>query len=254
MSGEDPALPPGPTVVKLGGSLHDAGELCAWLAAVAEFPRSNGPRAATLDPAIKSRGDIGEEGRPAAPPATTVTPRFVRGVQGGRTPSGIVVVPGGGPFADTVRDAQARAGFGDLAAHRMAILAMQQYGLMLQALEPRLGLAEVERGLRGPGAVVWLPWRMVGRLETVEASWDVTSDSLALWLARRIGAPRLVLVKSAPLPASGAAGAAGLAAAGVVDPAFPRLLAAYPGEVRCLGRGDAARLAERAAGLRVLPG
>ena len=53
-----------------------------------------------------------------------------------------VVVPGGGPFADTVRDAQARLGFHDLAAHRMAILAMQQYGLMLQALEPRLGLAE----------------------------------------------------------------------------------------------------------------
>jgi 5-(aminomethyl)-3-furanmethanol phosphate kinase len=246
MSGEDPALPPGPTVVKLGGSLHDAGELCAWLAAVVEAagPGPDGPGSATLD-APPARGMTKER---------FVTPRFVRGVQGGRTPSGIVVVPGGGPFADAVRDAQARAGFGDLAAHRMAILAMQQYGLMLQALEPRLGLAETEDELRGEAPVVWLPWRMVGRLETLEASWDVTSDSLALWLARRIGAPRLVLVKSAPLPASGAAGAAGLAAAGVIDPAFPRLLAAYPGEVRCLGRGDAARLAERAAGLRVLPG
>ena len=97
-----------------------------------------------------------------------------------------VVVPGGGPFADTVRDAQARLGFHDLAAHRMAILAMQQYGLMLQALEPRLALAETSTDLAAipPGAgAVWLPWRMVGLEPGIEPSWDVTSDSLALWLA-----------------------------------------------------------------------
>ena len=37
----------------------------------------------------------------------------------------IVLVPGGGPFADAVRDAQARMGFDDGAAHRMALLAME---------------------------------------------------------------------------------------------------------------------------------
>ena len=36
----------------------------------------------------------------------------------------------------------------DLAAHRMAILAMQQFGLALQAMEPRLALAETEAELR----------------------------------------------------------------------------------------------------------
>ncbi len=39
----------------------------------------------------------------------------------------VVLVPGGGPFADTVRSAQAAMGFDDLAAHRMALLAMAQY-------------------------------------------------------------------------------------------------------------------------------
>jgi aspartokinase-like uncharacterized kinase len=47
---------------------------------------------------------------------------------------GVVVVPGGGPFADAVRLAQTAMGFDDLAAHRMALLAMAQYGLALAGL------------------------------------------------------------------------------------------------------------------------
>ena len=46
----------------------------------------------------------------------------------------VVVVPGGGPFADTVRSAQAELGFDDSTAHRMALLAMEQYGMALCAL------------------------------------------------------------------------------------------------------------------------
>lgn len=156
-----------------------------------------------------------------------------------------VVVPGGGPFADTVRDAQARLGFHDLAAHRMAILAMQQYGLMLQALEPRLGLAETSTDLAAipPGAgTVWLPWRMVGLEPGIEPSWDVTSDSLALWLARHLDSLQLLLVKSAALP-PGPADPAVLAAAGIIDRAFPGLAAGYSGEIRCLARGDVGILA-----------
>src|SRR5215510_16371000 len=40
----------------------------------------------------------------------------------------VVLVPGGGPFADAVREAQARMGFDDRVAHRMALTAMAQYG------------------------------------------------------------------------------------------------------------------------------
>ena len=44
----------------------------------------------------------------------------VREHGGGRA----VIAPGGGAFADAVRVAQRRDGFSDVAAHRMAILAM----------------------------------------------------------------------------------------------------------------------------------
>ena len=41
----------------------------------------------------------------------------------------VVIVPGGGAFADQVRLAQGRWQFDDITAHRMAILAMQQMAL-----------------------------------------------------------------------------------------------------------------------------
>lgn len=146
-----------------------------------------------------------------------------------------IVVPGGGPFADAVRATQARLDLDELAAHRMAILAMQQYGLLLQALEPRLrlieGIGEVEALARERAAGVWLPWAMVGRDETIPASWEVTSDSLALVLATRLGAARLLLVKAAAVP-DDAAELAGLARRGLIDAAFPRLRPAFRGAVR----------------------
>ena len=38
-----------------------------------------------------------------------------------------LIVPGGGPFADTVRAVDDRLGLGDDAAHWAAVLAMDQY-------------------------------------------------------------------------------------------------------------------------------
>jgi hypothetical protein len=48
----------------------------------------------------------------------------------------LVVVPGGGSFADEVRRADRRFGLGDSAAHWMAILAMDQYAHLLAELAP----------------------------------------------------------------------------------------------------------------------
>src|SRR4051795_8041241 len=54
----------------------------------------------------------------------------------------VVVVPGGGPFADAVRDAQPKIGFDDDAAHHMALLAMEQYGCALASLNGTLVCAD----------------------------------------------------------------------------------------------------------------
>lgn len=143
-----------------------------------------------------------------------------------------VVVPGGGPFADAVRTAQAHHGFSDLAAHRMAFVAMAQTGLMLADLAPtpwRLAWSAeaVQDALTLSPAtpIAWLPDPSRDALE-LEASWNVTSDSLALWLAARLGARRLVLVKSCQRPAR--PDLAALTEAGIVDAAFAAMAEQRP--------------------------
>lgn len=146
----------------------------------------------------------------------------------------LVLVPGGGAFADAVRDMQRRWRFDDATAHRLAISAMEQNGRMLAALQPGLRPAASRAAIRralGAGEVpVWLPSAMaLGRPEIPE-SWDVTSDSLAAWLAAALGAAGLVLVKSVAVADGESAEA--LARRGVVDPLLPAFL--RRGVARCL--------------------
>ena len=140
----------------------------------------------------------------------------------------VVVVPGGGPFADTVRAAQPKMGFDDRAAHEMALLAMEQYGCALASLggwRLAVSAAAIRDVLREGGVPVWSPTPMLRDANDVPSSWDVTSDSLAAWLAGRIGAKRVLLVKQLEPPA-GPLRASELVADGIIDPAFPRFLRA----------------------------
>jgi aspartokinase-like uncharacterized kinase len=110
----------------------------------------------------------------------------------------LVVVPGGGEFADIVRTVDKRFGLGSRVSHRMAVLGMDQYGLVLSELIPKSRLAYslgVVEGLSSSGrVVVLLPSRLVFRARSLEASWDATSDSIAAYVAARLGAEKLVLV------------------------------------------------------------
>jgi 5-(aminomethyl)-3-furanmethanol phosphate kinase len=141
----------------------------------------------------------------------------------------VVVVPGGGPFAETVRVAQPKMGFDDRAAHEMALLAMEQYGCALASLGAGWRLAAsaaaIQDVLREGGVPVWSPTAMLREANDVPWSWDVTSDSLAAWLAGRIGAKRVLLIKQLE-PPPGRLRAADLVADGIIDPAFPRFLRA----------------------------
>ena len=139
----------------------------------------------------------------------------------------VVVVPGGGPFADAVRAAQPRIGFDEDAAHHMAMLGMEQFGHALASFDRRLVVADSMAGLRrvlaGNKVAVWLPARMAMKAADIPASWQVTSDSLAAWLAGKLRAARLVLLKQVELAPQPVA-ATELAERGIVDPAFPAFL------------------------------
>lgn len=141
----------------------------------------------------------------------------------------VVVVPGGGAFADAVRISQHRLGLGDAACHAMALLAMSQSGLALADLAGGRGRFVIvqhrdamEAALRQGGVPIWDPVPMAVAAETLGTDWTVTSDSLAAWLASEIGARAVVLVKSCPVP--DAHDAEALAGSGVVDRCFPGLV------------------------------
>ncbi len=105
----------------------------------------------------------------------------------------VLVVPGGGPFADVVRALDAQVGLGDDVAHRLALQAMDQLGVLLA---PMLPGAELLRELVAPrplGLLVAAP-AFAGRPDVPE-SWDVTSDSLAVLAAGAIGAEEAILLK-----------------------------------------------------------
>lgn len=155
----------------------------------------------------------------------------------------VIIVPGGGVYADAVRQAQQMAGFNDAAAHRLAVMAMDQYGHTLAALEPGLVTAATELELaercwqhRG---IIWLPSGMVLADDSIPTSWDITSDSLAAWLAEHINASHLILVKSVENIAK--LTPQQLADQGVVDPAFPQFSARSPAQMVCLGKGEIER-------------
>lgn len=139
----------------------------------------------------------------------------------------VVIVPGGGPFVDQVRAAQSAWGFDELTAHNMAILGMAQTALLLRsqqgALQPAVRDADIRRALRAGKTALWMPMELLKEHADELTSWDVTSDSLALWLSMRLNAERLVVVKSCAVDP--ALDLPALVRAGVLDARFAAMAA-----------------------------
>jgi aspartokinase-like uncharacterized kinase len=110
----------------------------------------------------------------------------------------ILVVPGGGRFADVVRDSNQHFNLSSAVSHRMAILGMDQFGLLLSQIIPNscaTPLLTDAKQLSGTGVVpVFLPARLMFQEDPLENSWDVTSDSIAAYVAAQVHAGKVVLV------------------------------------------------------------
>jgi dihydroneopterin aldolase len=163
----------------------------------------------------------------------------------------VVIVPGGGALADEVRACQSQLGFGDANAHRMALLAMDQLAWAVAGLRPGFAVgateAELDQALAQGNVAVWAPYALISGRSDIEESWRLTSDSLAVWLADRIGAERCYLIKSIARSHS-KLGARQLAHDGVVDQAFPAMLEATRVTAILLGRDDQQAFAAALAG------
>lgn len=132
----------------------------------------------------------------------------------------IVVVPGGGPFAEAVREFSRREPLSAGAAHWMAILAMDQYAQVLAERIPGAALVDepgaITAAVGSAGVAVLAPARWMRAADVLPHTWDATSDSVAAFVAGALDAERLVLVKPVEAGMEGA----------LVDPCFASVLPA----------------------------
>jgi 5-(aminomethyl)-3-furanmethanol phosphate kinase len=111
----------------------------------------------------------------------------------------LVVVPGGGAFADAVREFDRMHHLSPDTAHWMALLAMDQYAYVLA--ERIAGAILVDEAgpaaaaSEPPGAAILAPSRWMRAADVLPHTWEATSDSVAAFVAGALDAPRLVLVK-----------------------------------------------------------
>jgi aspartokinase-like uncharacterized kinase len=111
----------------------------------------------------------------------------------------LLIVPGGGVFADAVRETEKQFCTSVYVSHKMAVLGMDQFGLLLSELIPdAIAIASLEKSKdywKSETTPVFLPSKMMFREEPLEASWEVTSDSIAAFVACRVNADAVILAK-----------------------------------------------------------
>jgi 5-(aminomethyl)-3-furanmethanol phosphate kinase len=165
----------------------------------------------------------------------------------------LVLIAGGGPAADVIRDLDKIHGLGDLIAHRLALHAMDLTAVFLAELLPGNVAIQSLNALNAvwsSGAIPVLAPRLIlaemERLGEVglPKNWDVTSDTIAAWVAVHVAADCLTLLKSASLPPRTTRLEA--ARSGLVDPLLPIV-------ARPLKRVEYLNLREPANEPRLLP-
>jgi hypothetical protein len=97
----------------------------------------------------------------------------------------LFIIPGGGPFADLVRQVRVN----NDAAHWMAIAAMEQYGWFISSF----GILTTDRIAVPLTTTILLPYRCLRLTDILPHTWDVTSDTIAAWVAGTLHLDLLLL-------------------------------------------------------------
>ncbi|HSO26122.1 MAG TPA: delta 1-pyrroline-5-carboxylate synthetase [Methanobacteriaceae archaeon] len=108
----------------------------------------------------------------------------------------IMVICGGGSFANQIRDYDSQMNFSDTANHESAIMCMDIIGRLLA---DKISDAEAVYDLNSAKSLakenkipILLPSRLMHYLDPLEHSWSVTSDSISLYIAQLLQAKLLI--------------------------------------------------------------
>lgn len=120
----------------------------------------------------------------------------------------VLLLPGGGATADVVRDLDRCHGLGEERSHWLALRALTLNAEFLAALLPGAVVVRVLDEARGAWQQGHVPILDAHAFACADEAapdhlphaWAVTSDAVAARVAQRLGAARLVLLKSTALP------------------------------------------------------
>ncbi|QDT30801.1 amino acid kinase family protein [Thalassoglobus polymorphus] len=136
-----------------------------------------------------------------------------------------ILIPGGGPFADAVRELDQLHHLGDTASHEIGTHTLSLSARFVASLSNRFVLTtspdEFDRCWTQQTIPIFDAAAMTMKHSPLPSSWDVTSDSIAAWTCSLHSESQLVLVKSADLPTS--LSYQGATQAGLVDAHFPNI-------------------------------
>jgi aspartokinase-like uncharacterized kinase len=109
----------------------------------------------------------------------------------------IIIIPGGGTFANFVRRLDEDLQIGDDLAHWIAIYSMNYNGIILNRKYPDLKTIEKLKTFQNAKRMfcIFLPYSFLHEEDTLPHNWDVTSDSIALYVANKLKLSRCFLIK-----------------------------------------------------------
>ena len=109
----------------------------------------------------------------------------------------IILIPGGGSLANFIRKVYGELKFTEELGHWMGVISMNYNGIELGKKFPDLNTIEDINRLRklDKGICIFLPYQFLKESDNLPHSWDVTSDSITLFLAKELEIPYCVLIK-----------------------------------------------------------
>ncbi|TES94907.1 MAG: hypothetical protein E3J90_10960 [Promethearchaeota archaeon] len=110
----------------------------------------------------------------------------------------IIIIPGGGSYANFVRKLDEELQFGDDLAHWMAVYSMNYNGMILNRKYPALETIEKLTTFQDAKQMfcIFLPYSFLRKDDTLPHNWDVTSDSIALYVANKLKLSQCFLIKN----------------------------------------------------------
>ena len=109
----------------------------------------------------------------------------------------IILIPGGGSFANFIRKAYSELKFTEEIAHWMGIISMNYNGIELNKRFPSLQIIENFKALKRENKIfcIFLPYEFIKENDRLPHNWDVTSDSISLFIANKLELDECYFIK-----------------------------------------------------------